>query len=249
MKTIAIALQKGGTGKTSLAVSLAAELAKHADTVLIDADPQGNASAWIGPETIKAELAGVLFKKYPLQSAIVAAATERLSLLPSAGLGGELKVFSEMAAPREPFCMQDMLKDLSAAYRYAVIDLSPSFGSLEGAALIAADEVVTPIMPDPFGIDGLQIFASNLADLRVRMHTQKPAYKRTVISAIDGRIKQHGEIIETITDGAGTQRIYTIPVDQVFRRAQTVHKTIQDVGDAKRETLAALETLAEDLMN
>jgi chromosome partitioning protein len=248
VNTIAIALQKGGTGKTSLAVSLAAELANYAATILIDADPQGNASAWIGPETLKAELAGVLFKKYAVQHAVIATTTARLSLLPSAGLGGELKVFSETAAPRSPFCMEDLLTELSAVYQYAVIDLSPSFGSLEGAALIAADEVITPIMPDPFGIDGLHIFAANLADLRARLHTRKPAYTRTVISAVDGRIKQHRDIIETIRGGAGTQHIYTIPVDQVFRRAQTIHKTIQATGDAKRETLSAVASLAKDVI-
>ncbi|MDR2783716.1 MAG: AAA family ATPase [Treponema sp.] len=69
-------------------VSLAAELAKHADTILLDADPQGNASVWIGLETLKAEVASVLFKKYSLQNAVVATATEHLSLLSSAGPGG-----------------------------------------------------------------------------------------------------------------------------------------------------------------
>jgi chromosome partitioning protein len=50
MKSFCFCIQKGGVGKTSLSVTLAAELAKHAPTILIDADPQGNASAWIGPE-------------------------------------------------------------------------------------------------------------------------------------------------------------------------------------------------------
>ncbi|GHT47548.1 hypothetical protein AGMMS49936_08500 [Endomicrobiia bacterium] len=61
MKTIAISLQKGGTGKTSLAVSLAAQLSTYGDTVLIDADPQGSASTWIGSQTLESELAGVLY--------------------------------------------------------------------------------------------------------------------------------------------------------------------------------------------
>jgi chromosome partitioning protein len=249
MQTIAISLQKGGTGKTSLAVSLAAELAADGPTVLIDADPQGNASAWVGPETIRTELAGVLFKKYPLPQAITPTETSGLSLLPSAGLGGELKIFIERAAPAEPFCMQDLIAGLSAlGCRYTVIDLSPAFGTFEREAVTASDEVITPIMPDPFGIDGLEIFAANLKDARQKMHTRKPAYSKIIISALDNRIKQHGAILESLQTGTRTGSVYPIPVDQVFRRAQTARKTIQAAGGAKPETLVAIRRIARDLI-
>jgi chromosome partitioning protein len=248
MKTIAISLQKGGTGKTSLAVSLAAELSKYGDAVLIDADPQGNASAWIGAEKLEAEFAGVLFKKYPLRQAVTTTGTKGLFLLPSAGLGGELKVFIERAAPAEPFCVQDVISELAEqGYRYTVIDLSPSFGTFEREAVTAANEVITPIMPDPFGIDGLQIFAENLTDARRKMHTQKPAYSKIVVTALDNRIKQHGAILAGLKANTSGQSIYAIPVDQVFRRAQTAQKTIQATGDAKPETLAEIIRLANDV--
>ncbi|MDR1231995.1 MAG: AAA family ATPase [Spirochaetaceae bacterium] len=175
MKTIAIGLQKGGTGKTTLAVTLAAELAGYGKTLLIDADPQGNASAWVGPDSLSAELAGVLFERYPLEQAITGTQTSGFDLLPSAGLGGELKMFIETKAPGDPFCMQGLLEKTTArGYRYVVIDLSPAFGTFEREALTAADEVITPIMPDTFGIDGLQIFAENLLDARKKMRTRNP---------------------------------------------------------------------------
>jgi chromosome partitioning protein len=248
MKTIAISLQKGGSGKTSLAVSLAAELAGQGETLLVDCDPQGNASAWVGPENINAELAGVLFRTYPLEKAITMTETSGLSLLPSAGLGGELKVFIERSAPGEPFCMQDLISGITAlGYRYCIIDLSPAFGTFEREAVTAADEVITPIMPDPFGVDGLQIFASNIIDARQRMHTQNPSYSKIVICAIDNRIKQHGAILESIRAGGNGLSVYPIPVDQVFRRAQTVRKTIQALGGAKPETLDVIRRIAADI--
>lgn len=247
MKTIALSLQKGGTGKTSLAVSLAAELAVRGKTLLVDCDPQGNASAWTGPENLMAELAGVLFKKYPLMRAITQTAVPGLSLLPSAGLGGELKIFMERQAPAEPFCMQDLIADIQTqGFRFCVVDLSPAFGTFERETVTACDEVITPIMPDPFGIDGLQIFAVNLEDARRKLHSQKPAYAKIVISALDNRIKQHGSILESMQETGFS--VYTIPVDQVFRRAQTAHKPIQSRDmDAKPETLNAIRNIAADI--
>jgi chromosome partitioning protein len=246
MKTIAIGLQKGGTGKTTLAVTLAAELASQGRTVLIDADPQGNASAWIGPENITAELAGVLFQETPLKTALVETATKDFDLLPSAGLGGGLKVFIERAAPGKPFCMRELIDGLAQeGYQYAVIDLSPAFGTFEREAVTAADEVITPIMPDTFGIDGLQIFTENLAEARKDMHTRNPLYSKIVVTAVDNRIKQHALILNGLKQGK--QTIYAIPVDQVFRRAQTNRQTIQAIGGAKAETTEAIQRLTKDI--
>ncbi|GHT65260.1 hypothetical protein AGMMS50222_04760 [Endomicrobiia bacterium] len=248
MKTIAISLQKGGTGKTSLAVTLAAELSTYGDTVLIDADPQGNASAWIGTQALKAELAGVLLKKYALDNAVIKTQTQGLSLLPSAGLDGQLKVFVEQMASAEPFCMQDIISELAGFnYKYAVIDLSPSFGTFEREALTASDEVITPIMPDPFCVDGIEIFSANIIDARQKMHTDKPLYSKIVINALDNRIKQHSQIVSDMKDKAKGLKLYLIPVDQVFRRSQTTHQTIQSTGNAKAETLETIKILARDL--
>jgi chromosome partitioning protein len=229
-------------------VTLAAELATRGKTALIDADPQGNASAWLGAETLAAELAGVLFKQYPFARAVQETATTGLYLVPSAGLGGELKVFIERAAPAEPYCMQDVLGAAAAAgFQYAVIDLSPAFGTFEREAVTAADEVITPIMPDPFGIDGLQIFAENLLDARRKLHTTKPMYSKITVMALDGRIRQHGEILAGLRTAGGGQTLYSVPVDQVFRRAQTARRTIQALGGAKTETLETIRRLAADV--
>jgi chromosome partitioning protein len=162
MRTIAFSLQKGGSGKTSVSVSVAAELARMGDTLLIDADPQGNASAWIGPEEITAELAGVLYEEYKAEAAIVKTATPGLWLLPSAGQGGNLKKFIERGAADNPFCMRSLMDEAAGlGFRYVAIDLSPAFGTFERKAVTAADEVVTPVIPEQFCLDGLQIFTEN----------------------------------------------------------------------------------------
>jgi chromosome partitioning protein len=255
MKTIAIGLQKGGTGKTSLAVSLAAELAKHGDTLLIDLDPQGNASAWTATAPPKVELAGIFYGKASVKDVAMPTGTSGLFLLPTAGLSGELKLFADGQGQREPFCVKALIKDIAAhGYRFCVIDLSPAYGSLEQATYIAANEVITPIMPDPFGVDGLQIFTSNLAKLKKNMDPAGisiATYNRLVFNAVDHRIKQHRAITDAIKAHT-KQETYTIPVDQVFRRAQTACRTIQAMNakgeSAKAETLSELTRLAAAIM-
>ena len=248
MKTVAFSLQKGGSGKTSISVSIAAELAKQGDTLLVDADPQGNASAWIGPEEIGAELAGVLFEEYKAEAAIVKTTTPGLWLLPSAGQGGNLKKFIERGAAENPFCMQALVDEvLGLGYRYMVIDLSPAFGTFEREVVTAADEVVTPITPEQFCLDGLRVFAENLADARKKMRSGKPEYNKLVVTALNKSFKRHVGLFRTIQQAASGMNIYVIPQDQIFGNVQVLRQTVQATGAAKRETLEAIELLARDL--
>jgi chromosome partitioning protein len=246
---LSISLQKGGTGKTSLAVSLAAELAKQTGAVvLVDADPQGNASTWIGPETVTIELADVLLGKHAAKEAITKTGFPGLSLIPTAGLGGSLRIFAEGQAIQDPLCLRRLSKDLKAlGYRYIIFDLSPGWGAIERAALLASDEAITPITGDQFGIDGLEIFADNLKTLRERMETSRPTYKRIIVNALDRRIPQHTKTLEKIKADSQGFTIYTIPVDPVFRRAQSSHLTIQELTGIKDETQQGLSNLAADL--
>jgi chromosome partitioning protein len=247
MKTIAIALQKGGTGKTVLSVSLAASLARHdpGRVLLIDCDPQGNSTEWTYTRELHAELASVLLGKSNIKDAIVQSQFPGLSVLPTAGLGGELKVWDEGQGSRKPYAMRELVKGAAAlGFKYCILDLSPGFGAIERAALVASDEVITPIMPDPFGISGLEIFTKNLKDLRSDLESQRPEYRRIIINAVDNRIKQHGEIVETMRNEASEFRLYVFPVDQVFRRAETENKSIYDMGTAKKETIEELDRLA-----
>jgi chromosome partitioning protein len=111
MRTLAVSLQKGGVGKTSLSVSLAAELAALSGaTLLLDADPQGNASAWIGEETIDAELADVLLERASLEKAIVKTGATGLFLLPKADLEETLKPFRKAKQRMIPFVCGDLSK-------------------------------------------------------------------------------------------------------------------------------------------
>ena len=249
MKTIAISLQKGGVGKTSLAVSLAAELAQETGTaVIVDLDPQGSASAWIAPDALEAETAEVLLKEKTTKQTIIKTSFPGLHLMPTAGLDGQLKLFSETKALQQPFCIKNLLKEIAAlGYRFCILDLSPAFGALERAAIYAADEVITPVTGEFLAVDGLQIFAANLKQLREDMDTQRPVYRKVIFNALDNRIPQHKENLATAKQQEALD-IYTIPVDPAFRKAQASHFTIQELRGTKSETIAELNRLAKTII-
>ena len=249
MKTIAFSIQKGGVGKSSLSVSLAAELAKETGNVLlIDADPQGSASGWIGPDELEAELSDVLFSKAPLARAVIRTGTAGLHLLPTAGLGGELNLYAKTLASQQDRCIRKITREAAAlGCRYCILDMSPAFGPLEWACLLAADEVITPILPDSFAADGLEVFAGNLKQFREDKETEKPFYKRVIVNAIDKRIPQHTEILAKVKAG-GIFTVYEFPVDPSFRKSQAAGMTVQDLTGTKPETLAEVRRLASDIL-
>jgi chromosome partitioning protein len=240
---------KGGTGKTSLAVSLAAELAKDDRTVLLDFDPQANTTAWTAPEDAKIdhELADVLQGKTTAEAAIIPTDTDRLYLLPTYGIQGELKTYIENAGELQiNKAVKNLITDIARqGFFYCVIDLSPAFGKLERAALISASETITPILADRFSLDGLETISANLLELQSLVDNPIAEYKRLVINGLDGRIKRHASILAKIK-GTAKQTIYTIPIDQVFFRAQNESKTIQTM-DAKPETLNEISRLANNI--
>ena len=248
MKTVAMANMKGGVGKTSLSVTLAAELAKTDKTALLDFDPQANTTAWVAPESaaIDIELADVLQGKATVRDSFITTDIERLFLLPTYGNGG-LKGYVENAGELQiNKAVKTLIGDIAKMnYAYCVIDLSPAFGKLERAALITATEAVTPILADRFSLDGLETIAANLDELRGLVESPIAEYRRIIVNGMDGRIKRHAVILDSLKKGA-KQSLYTIPIDQVFFRAQNESRAIQTM-DAKPETLREMARLADDI--
>ena len=248
MKSIAFHLQKGGVGKTTLSVSIACALSTNHKTVLIDADPQGNSSAWLADGLkVEYELADVLYGRIKVQDAIVNAGS--LSLLPTFGVDGELKLFGENQLSREPFVFADLVDELSGdGYEVAIFDLSPGMSQLERSVLLAVNEIVVPMMPDVFSLDGLETFASEVQ--KIEKGFRRPVkYSRVVVNGLNRSIGQHLEIHEAATKT--TFETFTVGQDPVFRKAQALHIPAQLVDGRdrmKQETLEEIDRLASALM-
>lgn len=159
LRVLAVANQKGGVGKTTTAINLGTALAAVGERVLlVDADPQGNASTGLGVARIdrKVTLYDVLMGEQPISAAAVKTALPGLDLLPSdPDLSGvEMELHS---APRRSFRLRDALDAVraSGAYSYVLIDCPPSLNLLTVNAMAAADAVFVPLQCEFFALEGL----------------------------------------------------------------------------------------------
>ncbi len=250
-KTIALYLQKGGVGKTTISGTLACQSALNGTrTLLIDSDPQGNLSSWFLKRTPKFELSDVLQGKCYVKDAILPCPdVDNLFILPTFGIGGTLKSYSETKLSEEPFVLQDLVKDVSGDFGHIVLDLSPGLGRLERSALIASDEIITPMTPEVFSLDGLEIFIDELERLRKNMRSNV-VHTRIIINSYDGRIKQHRDIFN-VAESSGRFTVYRIPVDPLFRKAQEAGKAPQLFKERGRGlkplTLEAIKSLDDSI--
>lgn len=250
MKTYSFALQKGGVGKTTVSVSVAVELAKAGNKILlIDADPQGNASTWMYGQNINYEFADVLLDKCSASEAIVPTRIPNLFILPTAGKDGSLKQYADNSAGGKLAKVKNILRSVSDRFDFCIIDTSPAFGNFEQSIFYATNEIVTVLQLDNFSKDGLHIFINRLKAFLNDLDpdAKKPSFNKIVLNSKNASFKLQNEYFEQfkvlLNNGYD---LYTIPQDQAFKTAQAANLTVQDLTK-KAETLESIRDIAQDL--
>jgi len=249
-RVVVVVNQKGGVGKTTTAVNLAAYLAVGSRVLLVDLDPQANATSSLGVErrALEASVYDALMGAASLESVILEAVQPGLDLAPGApALAGAQVELVEQASPDREQRLQQALEPLGERYPLIIVDCPPSLGVLTVNALVAADAVLIPVQCEYLALEGLGQLVETLDLVHQRLNPRLQLLG-IVMTMHDARTNLSGQVIEEVRSHFPSKMLSSVIPRSVRLSEAPSHGLPARVYDPASRGALAYAALAEELL-